>query len=109
MKSIVTNESRVCALCGKPAEAVHHLIGGQGKRKVSNREGLTIPLCNDCHNMGPVLGRIHGNPAAEKLSKMLGQACFERRYIAERRELPFEDIEAEAREAFREAFGKSYL
>lgn len=109
MKSIVTKETRLCALCGRPAEAVHHLVGGSGKRKIADELGLTIPVCNSCHNMGPISNRIHGNPAAEQLSKMLGQACFERRYIAEKRELPFEDLEEEAREVFREKMGKSYL
>jgi hypothetical protein len=40
---------------------------------------------------------------------MVGQLAWEKHYIATKRELPFEGIEHEAREAFRERYGISYL
>lgn len=48
--------------------------------------------------------RIHGNSVAEKLSKMLGQALFERDYII------LNKCEGEeARGAFMKRYGRSYL
>lgn len=94
----------ICALCGKPSECTHHLCGGSGKRKISDEDGLTIPLCNECHNMAvKPEDRIHGNPVAEKLSKMLGQIAWEKDYVSKG------GNEDEAREAFREKMGKCYL
>ena len=53
--------------------------------------------------------QIHGNPAAEKLSKMLGQMAWERQFVIDRYSQPFDDIGQEAREAFIQRYGKSYL
>lgn len=108
-KSIVTKELRVCAVCGCPAECTHHLVFGVGKRAIADSECLTLPLCNRHHDMGNITERIHDNPAAELLSKMVGELAWEKHYIAQRSEIPFEDLEDEAREAFRDKFGKTYL
>ena len=51
-EGIVTRYNSNCLFCGRPVEATHHLIGGTSKRKQSDQDGLTIPCCNDCHNMG---------------------------------------------------------
>ena len=53
--------------------------------------------------------QIHGNVAAEKLSKMLGQMAWEKNYIVNKYQLPFEDVNEEAREAFINRYGKSWL
>lgn len=95
MKSIVTKHTDICYFCQKPKECEHHLIFGNGQRKLSEEDGLKIPLCHKHHNMGSVTERIHGNPMAEKLSKMLGQAIWEKHYGD--------------RESFRKRYGKSYL
>lgn len=95
----------ICDLCGKPKECDHHLIFGTSQRALATIDHLTMPLCNDCHNMAikPV-DRIHGNSVAEKLSKMLGQALFERDYII------LNKCEGEeARGAFMKRYGRSYL
>ena len=107
---MITKADKICAICGKPAECTHHLIGGTGKRKLADEDGLTIPLCNSCHNMAvKATERIHGNPMAEILSKMLGQLAWEMRYIEKQVELPFDDLGTEAREAFLKRYGKRYL
>lgn len=62
---------------------------------MADEDGLVIPMCHKHHNMGALTERIHDNPMAEKLSKMLGQAIWESRYGD--------------REAFRKRYGKSYL
>lgn len=93
MKSIVTDYTDICIFCGRPAECEHHLIFGRGLRNLAEQDGLKVPCCNNCHNMGKE--RIHENPMAEKLSKMLGQALWENNYGD--------------RDDFRKRYGKSYL
>lgn len=95
MKSIVTEYDNICIFCGRQAEAEHHLIFGTAGRELSDKDGLKVPICNNCHNMGDKLHRIHDNPMAERLSKMLGQAMFE--------------AKIGSREEFRKRYGRSYL
>ena len=93
MKSIVTDYTDICIFCGRPAECEHHLIFGRGLRNLAEQDGLKVPCSNSCHNMGKE--KIHENPMAEKLSKMLGQAIWESHYGD--------------RDDFRKRYGKSYL
>ena len=51
-KGIVTEYPEICIFCGRQAEAEHHLIFGTAGRELSERDGLKIPVCNNCHNMG---------------------------------------------------------
>lgn len=96
----------ICRMCGKPEECEHHLIFGNSLRRLADEDGLTMVMCNNCHNMAikPV-DRIHGNSTAEKLSKMLGQALWEREYIANYCTEP----QIKAREAFMKRYGRSWL
>lgn len=94
-KGIVTDYKGICFFCGKPAECEHHLLFGKGIRPLAEEDGLKVPSCNGCHNIGMIKERVHDNPMAEKLSKMLGQAIFEK--------------EIGTREDFRLRYGKSYL
>jgi hypothetical protein len=81
MDSIVTELKDICYFCNKPAECEHHLIFGKGNRELAEEDGLKVPSCNRCHNLAiKAMDRIHENPMAEKLSKMLGQAIWENRY-----------------------------
>lgn len=127
MKSIVTEYTDVCFFCGRPAEGEHHLIFGSAGRELSEKDGLKVPVCNNCHNMGQVSMRIHDNPMAEKLSKMLGQAIWEKEQILQKEAETAKDLAYEfgkvdfniggekrkaaqtAREGFRKRYGKSYL
>ena len=93
-RSIVTEDEKTCFFCGRPAECEHHLIFGSGSRKLAEEDGLKVPSCNRCHNMGTSTESIHNNIMAE-LSKMLGQAVYEARIGS--------------RESFRARYGKSYL
>lgn len=94
-KSIVTEHEDICFFCGKPAECEHHLLFGNSMRELAEQDGLKVPSCNGCHNIGRVTTRIHDNPMAEKLSKILGQAVYESKIGS--------------REEFRVRYGKSYL
>ncbi len=115
-KSIITEYKEICFFCGRPAECEHHLIFGTAGRELSEKDGLKVPTCNNCHNMGDKLNRVHDNPMAEKLSKMLGQAVWERNWIlkdAVHDKDDEEEIQALesriARKEFLKRYGKSYL
>lgn len=51
-KGVVTEYNDYCVFCGKPTEAQHHLIWGKGNRDKAENDGIKIPCCNKCHNMG---------------------------------------------------------
>lgn len=95
MEGIVTKYSGYCIFCGTPTEEEHHLIFGNGKRKLADEDGLKVPCCRKHHTGGKVSERIHDNPMAEKLSKMMGQLAYE--------------ANIGTREEFRKRYGVSYL
>ena len=95
VKGIVTEHDNICIFCGRQAEEEHHLIFGSAKRELSEKYGLKVPICSNCHTMNEKCRRVHDNPMAEKLSKMLGQAMFE--------------AKVGSRDDFRKIFGRSYL
>ena len=99
---MITKYGDYCIFCGKPREAVHHLIFGSTRRK-ADEDKLVAPTCNNCHNMGPKDTKIHGNVMAEKMSKIIGQLAYEKKQVAKGR------TEDEAREGFRKRYGKSFL
>lgn len=103
MDSILTNEKQYCFFCGRPAECEHHLIFGSSNRALSDADGLKVPACNKCHNMGKVSERVHDNPMAEKMSKMLGQLAWENKHIEVGMHPEM------ARELFRKRYGRSYI
>ena len=103
MKSILTEYTDYCLFCGRPTTATHHLLFGRGIRPLADRDGLTIPICDGCHNMGDKLERIHDNPMAEKMSKIIGQLAYEKRKVYEGM------TEEQARESFRKRYSNSYL
>lgn len=110
MKGIVVSDSYsgICAVCGRVAEARHHLIFGI-RKGLADKDGLTIPLCHKCHNMGAMPSRIHDNPMAERLSKMLGQLAWEKECYRKLYEAATGNGNDTAREYFRGRYGKSYL
>ena len=90
-----------CFFCGTPVtNGEHHLLFGRS-RKLAEEDGLKVPTCDNCHLIGKLLERIHDNPMAEKLSKMLGQAFYERNECAKGATID------EAREKFRRRYGFS--
>lgn len=114
-KSNVTEYTEICFFCGRVAEGEHHLLFGNGKRELCEEDGLKVPVCNKCHNMGRTVECIHGNVMAEKLSKMLGQALWEKEWLL--KDLFDDSLDKEnrvqenrsARNEFRMRYGKSYL
>lgn len=120
MRSIITKYENYSVFSGTPKECDHHLVFGKfgAWRNLSEKFGLKIPLLNKEHNLSDkgTINQIHGNPAAEHLSKMLGQVAYEERYLAEKLATEnhpgyqsAEDWMTEAREDFRRIFGESFL
>jgi hypothetical protein len=109
-KTIVTEYEGISIFSGAPAECWHHLISGSGLRKLADEDKLLIPLTNAEHNMSSsgLLYQIHENPTAEKLSKMLGQAIWEKEFYRNYNET-FRFEEDTARKAFLKRYGISYL
>lgn len=105
VKSTIQNErlSGYCFFCQRPALHEHHLLFGKGVRNLADEDGIKVTTCDYCHTLGKVVDRIHDNQMAEKLSKMFGQAIFERNECAKGETLE------NAREKFRKRYGKSYL
>lgn len=107
-RGILTEYDHISAISGKPRECMHHLIGGHGRRNLADEDGLKIPLTNEEHNLAlKATERIHGNPMAEILSRMLGQLAYEKEYY--RRASGQLGEEDPARDAFRKRYGISYL
>lgn len=104
---MITKYEKYCVICGKPAEAVHHLVEGSNGRNKSEKFDMKCPLCAECHNMTD--NSVHFNSKMNAMSHIIGQLWFERNYILAKHELPFEGLDEEAREQFRKEFGKSYL
>ena len=71
---------------------VHHILYGTANRKISDRYGYIVPLCQEHHRGGT---GVHFNKALDDHLKQLAQKHFEENHGS--------------REEFREVFGKSYL
>lgn len=70
---------KYCDICGKRyAEDVHHTISGTSGRAICDMyDCCKLDLCRPCHD------DIHKNNTCAKLSKMYGQAMFERTHTRE--------------------------
>ena len=107
MDGIVTKHKEICFICGRETEAEHHLIFGTAGRELSEKDGFKVPVCNNCHNMGKITMRIHDNPMAERMSKIIGQLAWERKYILY--VTGMDELDEVSREKFRKRYGRSYL
>jgi len=79
--SIITEDWEHCFICGCSNNLQkHHVMFGTANRKQSEKYGLTIPLCMDCH-----LGHkgIHNNNQLDIYIKMYAQIKFEINYSHE--------------------------
>lgn len=105
-KSTVVKEwyANYCFFCGTSnISGEHHLIFGNGNRAKAEEDGLKVPICDKCHTMGKIMEKIHDNSMAERLSKMLGQAIYERNECEKGCRAD------ETREKFRKRYGQSFL
>lgn len=88
-KSIITDVTEYCLMCAKPTNDTHHLCFGRSERRLADEDGLTIPLCRECHSM------IHNDARLGHFSKILGQIAWEGKYGS--------------REDFIKRYGKSWV
>ena len=109
MKSIIVDDKYMgyCMICGKPTNVTHHCIEGTANRKMSDVCGLLVPLCPEHHNATD--HSVHFNDEMRTMCHIIAQLAYEKHFIAEKSQIPFWNIEQEARESFRNIFGKSYL
>lgn len=109
-KSIMTEYEQYSVFSGTPTTTRHHCVFGRGLRNLAEQDGIWIPVTDAEHNMSPngTINQIHGNPAAEKLSKIAGQLAWERNYLIDKYG-DFDELSHECREAFRKRYHESYL
>lgn len=79
-KSIVTNMQE-CYVCNSSNIEIHHIFYGVANRKISDKYGLTVPLCPE-HHRGKT-GVHGGNKTLDIDLKKRGQRAFERKYSHE--------------------------
>lgn len=91
-KSIIEQEEGCCYLCGRwmKIREKHHIFGGSN-RKWSEKYGLTVYLCCECHR-----GRsgVHFNAEIMDELHKTGQQAFEKHHT---------------RAEFMKIFGRNYL
>lgn len=62
MQSVLQTETGYCYLCGRSGDwAWHHVFNGNGVRELSEKYGLKIQLCPECHD------RVHFKNAKERI------------------------------------------
>ena len=91
-KSIIVDCMDNCLICGSPYVEVHHIMYGTANRKLSDKYGLVVPLCQEHHrgNTG-----VHFKRSLDLQLKKLAQEKFNDLYGANT--------------SFKEVFGKNYL
>ena len=52
---------------------------------------------------------VHMKKEMNVLCEIAGQLAWERQYLINKYQLPFDDLSEECREAFRKRYGESYL
>lgn len=94
-KSILQADKESCFICGSHQWLEeHHVFGGNGNRKLSEKYGLKVYLCHYCHNEPP-LGVHHNNVTRQHLQRKAQQKAMEHyQWTVDK---------------FRSIFGKSYL
>ena len=75
-ESILTDDWEKCYLCPKPATQVHHIYAGS-RKAASEKHGFKIPICADCHTLGP--RAVHRCPERDRWLRRECQLEFERR------------------------------
>ena len=105
-KSIMPTDKNTCYICGKYLDKgwrhLHHCIHGTANRAISDKEGLVIWLCSDCHTGGK--HAVHRCRATDWMIEQDAQTVWENNYIIKN-----DATKEEARAAFIGLFGKSYI
>lgn len=91
-KSIIQKNKETCFLCGGRASEEHHVIYGTANRKLSEKYGLKVYLCANCHRIGKYA--VHNCKETDIKLKIIAQRRFMEEY-------PHQD--------FVKIFGKNYI
>lgn len=92
-KSIITDVMGSCFMCHSMRNLeIHHIFYGFGNRKLSDRYGLVVPLCHECHNEPP--NGVHFNVENDLKLKQYAQIVFNIKYPDK---------------SFTEIFGRNYI
>ena len=92
MNSIVQSEKECYFTQRTDQLERHHIFFGAGRRKLSDKYGLTVWLTHDYHNEPP--WGVHHNKERRRELERIGQQAFQERF-------PDKD--------FRQIFGQNYL
>ena len=84
---------------GRPNVQRHHIFGGPN-RELSDEDGLWVPLTME-HHEGK--NGVHMNKEMGTLMHIIGQLAYEKSCVAKG------ETEENARELFRQRYGRSYL
>jgi hypothetical protein len=82
MKSILQKEKQ-CLVCGNTQVEEHHVIYGTANRKLSEKYGLKVWLCNKHHTASLYLDKstaVHFNKVFDEKLKKMAQRKFEEVY-----------------------------
>ena len=96
MNSIITgNEKGKCFICGRhiPTES-HHIFFGTSNRKQSEKYGLKVDLCHECHNEPP--NGVHFSNIQCRFLQKIAQSEAMRYY-------------GWSKDEFMQIFGRNYL
>lgn len=77
-KSIIQTNKEKCFLCSRQANEEHHCIYGTANRKLSEKYGLKVYLCTDCHRTGKYA--VHRCHETDIELKIIAQRRFEEEY-----------------------------
>ena len=91
-KGKLIDDMEHCLICGSPYIQIHHVFYGTANRKISDKYGYVVPLCQE-HHTGQ--NGVHFNTKFDLYLKKLAQKRFE-------------ETEGD-RKRFIEVFGKNYL
>lgn len=93
--SIIVDDLKHCAECGRNYIELHEVFFGTGNRKLSIEDGLVIPLCKQLHHAGNHIG-IHKDKELNLKWKKIAQKRWQEYY-------------GKTEEDFIKRYGKSYL
>ena len=78
--SIIVKDLDKCVICGKKPVNKHEIFFGTGKRQLSIKYGLVIPLCTSRHHDQTNCRGIHFEPDLCHYWQKIGQTKFEEHY-----------------------------
>ncbi len=79
--SVITADWDHCFICGATQNLrEHHVFFGTANRKQSEKHGMKVPLCMNCHT-GP--SGVHHNKELDLRIKQLAQIEFEKHFSFE--------------------------